>query len=77
MKEFKYCENGYNVKKLEEFSNKATGFLWLKIKSIIQNELVKDFTTKNKINLKKTAFGKQFEELFNVRRIFRKNSGKI
>jgi hypothetical protein len=53
MKEFKYCEDSYNVKKLEEFSNKATGFIWLKTKSIIQKELVEVFTTNNKINLKK------------------------
>lgn len=66
MKDFKYWKKLYESQKLEEFSSDNIGLLWLKIKSIVRKELIAEFTEKTTINLKATALGKQFVELYNL-----------
>ncbi len=66
MKDFNYWKKLHESQKLEEFSSDNIGLLWLKIKSIVRKELIAEFTEKTTINLKATALGKQFVELYNL-----------
>jgi hypothetical protein len=66
MKDFKYWKNLHESEKLEEFSQDKTGLLWLKIKSIVRKDLMANFLTINKIELKETALTNQFVELFEL-----------
>jgi hypothetical protein len=50
---------------LEEFNTNKTGQLWLKLKSIIRPELIKEFISSNCLTLNSITSPKQFEELFN------------
>ncbi|HWY11437.1 MAG TPA: hypothetical protein VN026_08935 [Bacteroidia bacterium] len=77
MKDFNYWKKLHESEKLEEFSTNATGLLWLKTKSIIRKELIAEFIEQNKLQLKETASGKQFLELFNLLSKDPKNSHKL
>ena len=66
MKDFKYWKKLHESEKLEEFSLDKTGLLWLKTKSIIRKELIKEFVKNNGLVLKETALAKQFTELFGL-----------
>jgi len=56
----------HDTSSLEEFNHNIVGQLWLKLKSIIRPELIKEFIKENDIKLKSSTSAKQFEELFVV-----------
>lgn len=64
MKDFNYWKKLYESEKLEEFSSSEQGLLWLKVKSIVRKELISEFITENKIELKETSLNGQFLELY-------------
>jgi hypothetical protein len=66
MKDFNYWKKLHESEQLQEFNTDNGGLLWLKTKSIIRKELITEFVEQNKIELKETASGKQFAELFNL-----------
>jgi SpoVK/Ycf46/Vps4 family AAA+-type ATPase len=63
---FDHWKKLHDKASLEQFNTDLIGQLWLKIKSIIRPELVKDFTSRNSIVLQYSTATKQFEELFFV-----------
>jgi hypothetical protein len=63
---FTYWKKLHDKASLEQFNIDLIGQLWLKTKSIIRPELVKDFTSRNSIVLQSSTAIKQFEELFFV-----------
>ena len=64
MKGFAYWKKLHESERLEEFSTDQEGFLWLKLKSIVRKELIFEFVTKHKIELKDTSLNGQFVELY-------------
>lgn len=64
MKDFNYWKQLHESERLDEFSSDSVGLLWLKTKSIIRTGLIEEFIAGNNIQLKETAIGKQFIELF-------------
>jgi hypothetical protein len=52
MKSFDYWKKLHESEKLEEFSSDTQGLLWLKVKSIVRKEIISDFVSENKIELK-------------------------
>ena len=65
MKSFDYWKKLHESEKLEEFSSDTQGLLWLKVKSIVRKEIISDFVSENKIELKETSLNEQFLELYN------------
>jgi hypothetical protein len=63
---FCYWKTIHDKSSLELFNTDAEGQLWLKIKSIIRPELIKEFVSKNNIILSASIATKQFEELYNI-----------
>lgn len=61
---FTYWKKIHDTSSLEEFNDNIEGQLWLKIKSIIRPELIKEFIAENNIKLFSSTSIKQFEELF-------------
>jgi hypothetical protein len=61
---YSYWKKIHDMSSLEEFNQNIVGQLWLKLKSIIRPELIKEFIKDNNITLKTTTSTKQFEELF-------------
>jgi len=61
---YAYWKKIHDMSSLEEFNQNIVGQLWLKLKSIIRPELIKEFIKENNITLKSTTSTKQFEELF-------------
>ena len=66
MKDFDYWKKLHESEKLEEFSSDEQGLLWLKVKSIVRKELISEFVTANKIELKETSLNGQFFELYSL-----------
>ena len=64
--DFLYWKKIHDTGSLEEFNTNKTGQLWLKLKSIIRRELIKEFMSINKLILKSNHLQKQYEELFNI-----------
>ncbi|AGT43776.1 hypothetical protein [Treponema pedis] len=56
----------YDAEDLISFSEDKEALLWLKVKSIVRKEIIKEFCFANKIVLNETSLSKQFEELFNL-----------
>ena len=48
----------YDSEELIHFSKDKEGLLWLKVKSIIRKEIIKEFCSINKIILKETSLTK-------------------
>ena len=63
---FDYCKKQHDGASLEQFNNDSVGQLWLKLKSIIRPELIKEFINMNNIILSESTTSKQFEELFAI-----------
>ncbi len=63
---FNYWKKQHDGASLEQFNNESLGQLWLKLKSIIRPELIKEFISKNHISLSSSTISKQFEELFAI-----------
>lgn len=63
---FTFWKKKHDAASLELFNTEKTGQLWLKLKSIIRPELIKEFTSQNNISLISTTSPKQFEELFGI-----------
>ena len=61
---YSYWKKIHDMGSLEEFNQNIVGQLWLKLKSIIRPELIKEFIKNNNITLKTITSTKQFEELF-------------
>jgi hypothetical protein len=77
MKDFNYWKKLHESEKLEEFSTDEMGLLWLKVKSIVRKELISEFTTANKIELKETSLNGQFFELYALLVKYPANSHRI
>ncbi len=67
MKSFDYWKKLHESEKLEEFSSDETGFLWLKVKSIVRKEIISEFVTESDIELRATSLQGQFIELYSLR----------
>lgn len=65
MKAFDYWKKLHESEKLEEFSSDTQGLLWLKVKSIMRKEIISEFVSENKIELRETSLKAQFLELYN------------
>src|SRR3972149_6797417 len=65
MKSFDYWKKLHESEKLEEFSSDTQGLLWLKLKSIVRKEIISEFLSENKIELRETSLNGQFLELYN------------
>ena len=76
-KTFLYWKELHESEKLEQFSHDRVGLLWLKTKSIIRKDLLKEFLVDNSIDLKATKLADQFIELFNRLASDPVKSGKI
>jgi hypothetical protein len=63
---FAHWKKIHDTSSLEEFNDNVIGQLWLKLKSIIRPELIKEFIKENEINLFSSSSAKQFEELFTI-----------
>lgn len=63
---FSYWKRQHDNASLEQFNIDISGQLWLKLKSIIRPELIKEFTSKNNLILTSLTASKQFEELFAI-----------
>jgi len=66
MQDFKYWNNLYRNENLEEFSSNRKGLLWLKLKSIIRVELVKDFLNFSGYTLDTKKQSENFRVLFDL-----------
>jgi len=66
MKDFKYWDNLHKNEKLNEFNNDQTGLLWLKLKSIIREELVKGFLDFSGYIIDTKKQSENFLALFNL-----------
>lgn len=64
MKDFAYWKKLHDNNNLEEFNGESVGQLWLKIKSILRKEILKEFIEKHSLSLKSNSLSEQFEELF-------------
>jgi len=64
MKSFDYWKKLHESEKLEEFSSDTQGLLWLKVKSIVRKEIISEFVSENKIELRETSLNGQFLELY-------------
>lgn len=64
MKDFNYWKKLHDSQKLDEFNSDQSGLLWLKVKSIVRKDLIKEFVNENQISLHETALAKQFAELY-------------
>ncbi|MDR3046637.1 MAG: hypothetical protein LBU51_03360, partial [Bacteroidales bacterium] len=63
---FAFWKKKHDDASLELFNTDSSGQLWIKLKSIIRPELIKEFIAQNNIELKSSTSSKQFEELFCV-----------
>jgi hypothetical protein len=63
---FDYWKKQHDSALLEQFNSDSLGQLWLKLKSIIRPELIKEFINQNNIRLSSSTTSKQFEELFMI-----------
>jgi hypothetical protein len=61
---FTFWKKKHDDASLELFNTDTLGQLWIKLKSIIRPELIKEFITRNSITLSSSTANKQFEELF-------------
>jgi hypothetical protein len=61
---FDYWKKQHDSASLEQFNTDYLGQLWLKLKSIIRPELIKEFISKNNIELTSVTSSRQFAELF-------------
>ena len=59
--ELKYSNNDLLL-----FSSNEYGILWLKIKSILRKDIIKDFLIRNSITLQTTKLEDNFEELYTI-----------
>jgi hypothetical protein len=66
MKDFKYWDNLHRNENLEEFSADRVGLLWLKLKSIIRIELVKDFLEFSGLEINMQRQNDNFRALFDL-----------
>jgi len=64
--DFSYWKKIHDTSSLEEFNENIKGQLWLKLKSIIRPELIKEFIRENDIRIISSTSTKQFEELFTI-----------
>ena len=65
-KDFNYWDNLYKNENLEEFNDNRTGLLWLKLKSIIRVELVKEFLEFSGYGIDTRKQSDNFRELFDL-----------
>jgi hypothetical protein len=66
MKPFEYWQMLHQSENLGEFSTDRSGLLWLKIKSILRKEIIKDFIAFSQCRLSATRLNEQFKQLFNL-----------
>jgi hypothetical protein len=66
MKDFKYWDNLHKNENLEEFSFNRIGLLWLKLKSIIRVELVKEFLDFSGYKIETKKQSENFPTLFDL-----------
>ena len=63
---FNKWKSVYDSEELIPFSENKEALLWLKVKSIVRKEIIKEFCSENQIVLKESSLTRQFEELFNL-----------
>lgn len=56
----------YDSEDLIAFSENKEALLWLKVKSIVRQEIISEFCKDYQITLKESSLTKQFEELFDI-----------
>ena len=61
---FTFWKKRHDDASLGLFNTDTVGQLWLKLKSIVRPELIKEFINQNNFSICSTISGKQFEELF-------------
>ena len=66
MKNFEYWDKLHRNEQLEEFSSDRTGLLWLKLKSIIRVELIKEFLIFSEIAINTQRQSDNFCALFDT-----------
>src|SRR5574344_517203 len=64
MKDFNYWDKLFKDERLEELSKDNSGLLWLKLKSIIRTEIVKNFLRESELQVTETSQAGIFKELF-------------
>ena len=66
MKPFEHWDSLFKSEKLEEFNHDPQGVLWLKLKSIIRIELIKEFLEFSELSLRSIKLNENFQELFDI-----------
>jgi hypothetical protein len=66
MKLFDHWHKLHQSETFGEFNTDRSGLLWLKIKSILRRDLIKDFIALTQCRLTATRLNAQFEELYNL-----------
>jgi hypothetical protein len=66
MKDFKYWDNLHKNERLGEFNRDRKGLLWLKLKSIIRVELVKEFLDFTGFKIESIKQSEKFRTLFDL-----------
>lgn len=63
-RDFTYWEDKFKRQDLLEFTSDLTGLLWLKLRSIIRKDILKDFLAYSKISINATKLEDSFVELY-------------
>ena len=66
MRPFEYWQKLHQSEALGEFNTNRSGLLWLKIKSILRKDLIKDFVASSRCRVSETGLNAQFKELYNL-----------
>lgn len=64
MRDFDYWKRLFESDNLNEFNSDPSGLLWLKLKSIVRRELLRDFLSKTGLILNSKGLNSQFSELY-------------
>ncbi|MCL2745068.1 MAG: hypothetical protein FWE67_14585 [Planctomycetaceae bacterium] len=66
MKTFEYWHKLHQTEALGEFNTDRSGLLWLKIKSILRRDIIKDFILFSQCRLSEAGLNEQFKELYGL-----------
>lgn len=77
MASFSHWKKAFESDEMDEFNFNEAGLLWLKLKSIARKELLADFISKEKIELRTTKIADEFVELYELLSNNLKNSHDI
>lgn len=77
MASFNHWKKAFESDEMDDFNFNEAGLLWLKLKSIARKELLSDFKTEEKIELKTSKIADEFIELYEILSKNIQNSHKI